>query len=197
MLDQLRDEETQKSQGVLALVVAGIIFLISAALWFADVDVLITTSVFAFALFIVGLAIMAISKVPPSVPMFDRRRLSFLLGLIPLGYAITVAFILLPTKGRIWLAFAAVFVALVISYMRDAFSTEETPATKRMKRFYREVAETHEALGVKETANFESVATRRVPLAEKKRLLAGMLRYMPWQLIVAFVLAIGMMIFMS
>lgn len=189
-----------RAQGVPFLILSAMVMIIAVVLWQTGFAILIATSVFAFGLFLTGCGAQSLMTPPVSdrrLPFIAAHRAPFILGLIPLAYAIAVAFFYAPNKIRAFMAAFVVFALLAISYFRDAFSTRENSRTRRMDKFYGKVAEAHEALGVEERPHFESVATRSVPLPQRMKLAGGLLKYAPWQLIVAFVLAIALMIGMD
>lgn len=192
-------EETVRAQGVPFLIIAAIVITIALFLLLSDLNFLIITAIFAFGLFLVGCGVQSFIRAPflnERGRIFGARRLAFLLGLIPLAYAMVVAFIFAQNKVRAFMVFFALFVALIISYLWDIYRPKKAATSERIAKFYGKAAEAHEALGVEDLPNFESVQTRSVPFAQRWRLLRGMLKFAPWQLIASFILAISLMVVM-
>lgn len=189
--------EAIRTQGVFFFIIAVIVMGIALLLLLSYLDFLIISAIFAFGLFILSCGIQSFIRAPllhEQGRIFGWRRLPFMLGLIPLTYAITIAFIYAPNKIRVFIIFFLLFVALIISYLRDIFRPKSKAISRKIDNFNEKAAEAHKALGVQELPGFKSVATRSISFAERWRLASGLFRYAPWQIIAAIVLAGTLMI---
>ncbi len=186
-----------RAQGVLFFIVAVIVMGIALLLLLSYLDFLIISAIFAFGLFVLSCGIQSFIRAPllqEQGQIFGWRRLPFMLGLIPLAYAVIIAFVYAPNKIRIFIVFFLLFVALIISYVRDIFRPKNKTISQKIDKFYGKATEAHTALGVEELPGFKSVATRSISLAERWRLISGLFKYAPWQIIAAIVLAAGLMV---
>lgn len=195
-------DDTYTVNGVLFLIIAVILGIIALVLWLNDFDWIKVTALLGFALFIVACGIQSIingsvvvRQRQNPISLFMGNKTPLLLGLIPLTYAIGAALTFAPPKIRAFIILFILLAGLVFSFLRDVFKArkpEEGP--NRMDKFYAKTAEAEEALGLERGIGGEDIATRKVTMRRKYQLLGGMLRFAPWQLIAAFILAIAFML---